>query len=142
MAASPDGIVRLAFDDHADFAALAARAEPVAAAASRATGSITRRTPSTGTSVVRREPPRGRRLDDRPGDQPRIARGDTGDPARRASLLQRLDVAASAYDRGYAMGSNPVPVLLPCHRVTRGAETLDDYVGGASRRQELTRFEQ
>lgn len=43
------------------------------------------------------------------------------------------------YGCGYAMGSNPMPFLLPCHRVTRGHETLGDYVGGPVMRERLER---
>ena len=39
------------------------------------------------------------------------------------------------------MGSNPMPFLLPCHRVTRGHEIPSDYVGGAAMRERLERLE-
>jgi methylated-DNA-[protein]-cysteine S-methyltransferase len=54
---------------------------------------------------------------------------------------ERLDTPISAYERGYAMGANPVPVLLPCHRITRGGVPPTEYVGGAERRQRLHALE-
>ena len=45
------------------------------------------------------------------------------------------------YACGFAMGSNPTPFLLPCHRVTRGHETPAAYVGGAGMRDRLDRLE-
>jgi methylated-DNA-[protein]-cysteine S-methyltransferase len=42
-------------------------------------------------------------------------------------------------ERGRALGANPLPILVPCHRVARGRETACEYAGGAERR--LARFE-
>jgi methylated-DNA-[protein]-cysteine S-methyltransferase len=38
---------------------------------------------------------------------------------------------------GRWMGANPIPVILPCHRVTRGKEIPRCFVGGLQRRQWL-----
>ncbi|WP_020668761.1 methylated-DNA--[protein]-cysteine S-methyltransferase [Amycolatopsis nigrescens] len=42
---------------------------------------------------------------------------------------------------GSALGRNPVPVLIPCHRVTRSDGTLGEYVFGAATKERLLRAE-
>ncbi|MFI0369657.1 methylated-DNA--[protein]-cysteine S-methyltransferase [Actinomadura sp. 1N219] len=42
---------------------------------------------------------------------------------------------------GSALGRNPVPLLIPCHRVTRSDGTLGDYVFGADAKERLLRAE-
>ncbi|MFI0487423.1 methylated-DNA--[protein]-cysteine S-methyltransferase [Actinomadura sp. 9N215] len=42
---------------------------------------------------------------------------------------------------GSALGRNPVPLLIPCHRVTRSDGTLGDYVFGAAVKERLLRAE-
>jgi len=39
----------------------------------------------------------------------------------------------SAYDCGLVVGADPMPLLIPCHRVSRGITRLDAYVGGPDR---------
>jgi O6-methylguanine-DNA--protein-cysteine methyltransferase len=39
------------------------------------------------------------------------------------------------------MGSNPIPMLLPCHRVSRGSERPEVWVGGGERLQLLRELE-
>jgi O-6-methylguanine DNA methyltransferase len=43
---------------------------------------------------------------------------------------------------GSALGRNPVPVLIPCHRVTRADGTTGDYVFGSSVKESLLRAEE
>jgi methylated-DNA-[protein]-cysteine S-methyltransferase len=52
-----------------------------------------------------------------------------------------LDTPAGAAARGRTLGANPVAVLVPCHRVTRGREVPTEYVGGAARREALRELE-
>ncbi|MBM7769799.1 O-6-methylguanine DNA methyltransferase [Actinokineospora baliensis] len=42
---------------------------------------------------------------------------------------------------GTALGNNPVPLLIPCHRVTRSDGTLGQYVFGAETKERLLRAE-
>ncbi|GAA3956173.1 hypothetical protein GCM10023085_43450 [Actinomadura viridis] len=42
---------------------------------------------------------------------------------------------------GSALGRNPVPLLVPCHRVTRSDGTLGQYVFGAAAKERLLRAE-
>lgn len=43
---------------------------------------------------------------------------------------------------GTALGNNPVPVLIPCHRVVRSDGNLGEYVFGGALKEELLRAEQ
>jgi len=52
-----------------------------------------------------------------------------------------LATSAAAWERGRDLGSNPLAILVPCHRVTRGNELPDEYVGGAERRHALNELE-
>ena len=42
---------------------------------------------------------------------------------------------------GSALGHNPVPILIPCHRVTRADGTIGDYVLGTAAKESLLRAE-
>jgi O-6-methylguanine DNA methyltransferase len=42
---------------------------------------------------------------------------------------------------GSALGNNPVPVLIPCHRVTRSDGVAGDYVFGSATKERLLRTE-
>jgi methylated-DNA-[protein]-cysteine S-methyltransferase len=42
---------------------------------------------------------------------------------------------------GETMGANPIAIALPCHRVLRGHEVPDNFVGGPERRRRLLALE-
>ena len=42
---------------------------------------------------------------------------------------------------GNALGSNPVPIVVPCHRVVRTGGGLGGYTGGLDRKRTLLRLE-
>ncbi len=42
---------------------------------------------------------------------------------------------------GNALGSNPMPIVVPCHRVVRTGGTLGGYTGGVERKEFLLRLE-
>ena len=52
-----------------------------------------------------------------------------------------LPKTGSARDLGRIMGANPIPIVAPCHRVTRGVEVPTTFVGGIDRRQWLQTHE-
>jgi methylated-DNA-[protein]-cysteine S-methyltransferase len=63
-----------------------------------------------------------------------IPRGETrpyGWVARRAGRPRAVRAAASA------LAGNPVPLLIPCHRVVQADGTAGDYVFGAARKEAL-----
>ncbi|HEY7453874.1 MAG TPA: MGMT family protein, partial [Thermoleophilaceae bacterium] len=42
---------------------------------------------------------------------------------------------------GNALGANPMPVVVPCHRVLRTGGKLGGYTGGLERKEFLLRLE-
>jgi methylated-DNA-[protein]-cysteine S-methyltransferase len=42
---------------------------------------------------------------------------------------------------GNALGSNPIPIVIPCHRVVRTSHSLGGYTGGLHIKEELLRIE-
>jgi methylated-DNA-[protein]-cysteine S-methyltransferase len=42
---------------------------------------------------------------------------------------------------GNALGSNPIPVVIPCHRVLRTGGQLGGYGGGVDRKEVLLELE-
>jgi methylated-DNA-[protein]-cysteine S-methyltransferase len=63
------------------------------------------------------------------------------------SLETYKDVAAGAGSEravratGNALGSNPMPIVVPCHRVVRTGGSLGGYTGGLERKEFLLRLE-
>ena len=49
--------------------------------------------------------------------------------------------AAAVRAAGNALGSNPIPIVVPCHRVLRTGGGLGGYTGGLERKVELLRLE-
>lgn len=45
--------------------------------------------------------------------------------------------AAAARATGRALGANPIPVVIPCHRVVAAGGSLHGYAGGLSRKRRL-----
>ena len=42
---------------------------------------------------------------------------------------------------GNALGANPLPVVVPCHRVLRSGGGLGGYTGGLEKKEQLLRLE-
>ncbi len=42
---------------------------------------------------------------------------------------------------GNALGANPIPIIVPCHRVLRTGGGLGGYTGGVDRKERLLRIE-
>ncbi|URM93358.1 methylated-DNA--[protein]-cysteine S-methyltransferase [Actinomadura madurae] len=68
----------------------------------------------------------------------RIPRGQTRPYAWVARQAGRPKAVRAV---GSALGRNPVPLLIPCHRVTRSDGALGDYVFGAGAKERLLRAE-
>jgi len=49
--------------------------------------------------------------------------------------------AAAVRAAGNALGANPVPIVVPCHRVLRTGGTLGGYTGGLDRKLRLLELE-
>lgn len=70
----------------------------------------------------------------------RIEWGQTASYGEIAHRLGRTNAASRAV--GLANGSNPIPIVIPCHRVIGANGTLTGYAGGLERKQFLLGLEQ
>jgi methylated-DNA-[protein]-cysteine S-methyltransferase len=70
----------------------------------------------------------------------KIAYGETASYGQIAARLGKSNAASRAV--GLANGSNPIPIVIPCHRVIGANGTLTGYAGGIDRKQTLLSLEQ
>jgi Fe2+ or Zn2+ uptake regulation protein/O6-methylguanine-DNA--protein-cysteine methyltransferase len=142
LGASSNGIVRVAFEDHADFESLGRRAK------SRR-GSVAGRDRVTALSSAFTGYFGGGRdaLSDLidwhllAEDAAELLRAVQGTPYAQPVSYDRIMAAMTPYDCGVVVGSDPMPLLIPCHRVSRGITRLDAYVGGLERLHFLQELE-
>lgn len=66
--------------------------------------------------------------------------GDTATYGQIAKQLGRTNAASRAV--GLANGRNPIPIVIPCHRVIGADGSLTGYAGGLDRKQTLLEIEQ
>jgi methylated-DNA-[protein]-cysteine S-methyltransferase len=75
----------------------------------------------------------------------RILRATAAVPFGETSTYAAVAAAAGSprgsRAAGNALGSNPVPVVVPCHRVLRSGGVLGGYTGGLHRKELLLRLE-
>jgi methylated-DNA-[protein]-cysteine S-methyltransferase len=64
-----------------------------------------------------------------------------GDTISYAELARRIGKPAAIRAVGAANGANPIPVIIPCHRVIGSNGTLTGYGGGIERKQWLLALE-
>ena len=69
-----------------------------------------------------------------------VGYGETASYGQIAQRLGRTNAASRAV--GLANGSNPIPIVIPCHRVIGANGTLTGYAGGLERKQILLQLEQ
>ncbi len=69
-----------------------------------------------------------------------IGYGETASYGQIAARLGKSNAASRAV--GTANGSNPIPIVIPCHRVIGANGTLTGYAGGLPRKQTLLELEQ
>lgn len=69
-----------------------------------------------------------------------IGYGETASYGEIAHRLGKTNAASRAV--GLANGSNPIPIVVPCHRVIGAKGTLTGYAGGVERKQVLLSLEQ
>jgi methylated-DNA-[protein]-cysteine S-methyltransferase len=85
--------------------------------------------------------PQGSDFQRRVWDQLRtIGYGETASYGQVAARLGMTNAASRAV--GLANGRNPIPVVIPCHRVIGANGTLTGYAGGLERKQTLLSLEQ
>ncbi|MCW2858163.1 MAG: methylated-DNA--protein-cysteine methyltransferase [Marmoricola sp.] len=66
--------------------------------------------------------------------------GETASYGEIAHRLGHTNAASRAV--GSANGSNPIPIVIPCHRVIGANGSLTGYAGGLGRKQQLLELEQ
>ena len=147
LAATEQGLVRIAYPSQGHDAALAQLAELVSPRILRAPGRLDRVTRQLDEYFGHR-----RRAFDLPLDL-RLAKG-----FRRGVLAHLLDIpygitesyaqvaAATGSPRavravGTACATNPVPIVVPCHRVVRSDGSFGGYAGGPDAKQALLTLE-
>jgi methylated-DNA-[protein]-cysteine S-methyltransferase len=64
-----------------------------------------------------------------------------GDTISYAELARRIGRPAAVRAVGAANGANPIPVIVPCHRVIGANGSLTGYGGGIERKQWLLALE-
>ena len=69
-----------------------------------------------------------------------IGYGETASYGQIAGRLGMTNAASRAV--GLANGRNPIPIVIPCHRVIGANGTLTGYAGGLERKQSLLTLEQ
>jgi methylated-DNA-[protein]-cysteine S-methyltransferase len=56
-------------------------------------------------------------------------------------MATRAGSAGAVRAAGNALGANPIPIVVPCHRVLRTGGGLGGYTGGVQRKEQLLRLE-
>jgi Fe2+ or Zn2+ uptake regulation protein/O6-methylguanine-DNA--protein-cysteine methyltransferase len=142
LAASPAGLVRLAFEEHADADALAARlrSRRGSRAARERAEDVARCLESYfngGVESWSDEVDWGRAEETTSGTLEATRMIPYGTPRS----YEQLGIEFEPYQRGLALGANPIPILLPCHRVWCGGQRPEVWVGGSERLASLHRHE-
>jgi len=69
------------------------------------------------------------------------ARIGFGEVSTYAGMATEAGSPRAVRAAGNALGANPMPVVVPCHRVLRTGGTLGGYTGGIERKEFLLRLE-
>jgi methylated-DNA-[protein]-cysteine S-methyltransferase len=69
------------------------------------------------------------------------ARIGFGKTSTYAEMASRAGSPRAVRAAGNALGANPIPVVVPCHRVLRSGGALGGYTGGVERKEFLLRLE-
>jgi O-6-methylguanine DNA methyltransferase len=142
LAASDTGIVRIAFDDHADFEPLLDRAR-TRRGGRTARGRLDHAEAAVDSFFAGSElqPDDVFDPDGRPAADDDALEASRVVPYGTTLSYDRLDGDLDPYRLGFAFGTNPMPIIFPCHRITRGNAQPSAYVGGAARREALLQIE-
>jgi Fe2+ or Zn2+ uptake regulation protein/O6-methylguanine-DNA--protein-cysteine methyltransferase len=142
LAATPAGLIRAVFEDHADAPALRQMAGR-RRGGQAARGHLADATAFIAAYLANETAPPTCAVDWDGVDNVSVptlrAVQAIGPGLDRSYETLRSD--AGAHDRGLALGTNPLALIVPCHRVTRGREVPQAYVGGAERKLWLRRHE-
>ncbi len=140
VVATPGGVVRVAFAEHGDVEPLRALAR------GRRGGRDARARVRDGADQLGRYFSASHFTPECEIDWSAVKQGDTlraplAIPYGGHRSYSDLKLALPARELGRVFGANPVPILVPCHRVTRGVEIPSSYVGGPERRRWLLAHE-
>jgi methylated-DNA-[protein]-cysteine S-methyltransferase len=69
------------------------------------------------------------------------ARIPYGSVATYGDIAREIGSPRAARATGNALGSNPMPIVVPCHRVVASGGKMGGYTGGVERKQLLLRLE-
>jgi methylated-DNA-[protein]-cysteine S-methyltransferase len=69
------------------------------------------------------------------------ARVPFGRTTTYGTLAERIGRPRASRAVGNALGSNPIPIVVPCHRVLRTGGDVGGYAGGPSRKRRLLALE-
>ena len=69
------------------------------------------------------------------------ARIPFGSTSTYGEIAAKAGSPGAARAAGGALGSNPIPIVVPCHRVLARNGTLHGYTGGLQRKQQLLELE-
>ena len=70
-----------------------------------------------------------------------LARVPYGETTTYGTLAARVEAPRAARAVGMVMNRNPIPIVLPCHRVVGANGSLTGYAGGLDRKEQLLRLE-
>ena len=138
LAATPRGLSRVAFEDHADAGALRAHADRRrgAQAARRHLADAAERLCRYFAGEVAMASPGDVDWEQLAPVDGALRASGTIPPAAHRSYSD-LELPQTPRQLGLAFGANPIPILTPCHRVSRGTEIPSSFVGGSDRRRWL-----
>jgi methylated-DNA-[protein]-cysteine S-methyltransferase len=66
---------------------------------------------------------------------------DYGETVSYREIAERAGNVKAVRAAGNGLGSNPIPIVVPCHRVVATGGGLGGYTGGVERKQQLLRLE-
>jgi methylated-DNA-[protein]-cysteine S-methyltransferase len=69
------------------------------------------------------------------------AKVDFGDVSTYGQIAKRIGRPTASRAVGAALGSNPIPIVVPCHRIVGVGGRLTGYAGGIERKQRLLQLE-
>jgi methylated-DNA-[protein]-cysteine S-methyltransferase len=69
------------------------------------------------------------------------ARVPFGEVSTYGAVAERIGKPTAARAVGAALGSNPIPIVVPCHRVVGASGALTGYAGGLDKKAFLLRLE-
>ncbi len=147
LAATPRGLVRVglpAYDPEEALEELAARVSPRVLEAPAQLDDVRRQLDLYFEGQLREfEIPLDWRLTDgfRGRVQRAIARIPYGETRSYAEVAASAGNKRAVRAAGSACGSNPIPIVVPCHRVLRTGGALGGYGGGLPMKESLLRLE-